>query len=215
MFGFEETVIDICQKVQYLYLDWREKMNCALIVIDMQYWFFRTEERRGKLNQLISSINELIEFADSKKIPVIHVKTEHKADKSTWNIVMKKHDLALMIENSEEAKMLKEIIVRDNHKFIVKTRQSTFIRTNFEEILRQMNIDTLILAGVFTHGCVGRTAIDAYERDYNVIIAKDCVFSHVKNQEQAMLEVIQFEQEQMILDNQEIERFIYKGEIAQ
>ena len=100
-------------------------------------------------------------------------------------------------------------------KSIDNSLQSTFIRTNFEEILRQMNIDTLILAGVFTHGCVGRTAIDAYERDYNVIIAKDCVFSHVKNQEQAMLEVIQFEQEQMILDNQEIERFIYKGEIAQ
>lgn len=187
-------------------------MNCALVIIDMQYWFFRTDERRINLPQLITSINRLIDFADSKKIPVIHIKTEHKSDKSTWNIVMKKHNWALMIENGEEAKILKEITVRPNHRFIIKTRQSAFIRTEFEEVLKQQNICTLILTGVFMHGCVGRTAVDAYERDFNVIIAKDCVFSHVKNQEQAMLEVIQFEQEQLILDNQEIEVLLNKLE---
>lgn len=183
-------------------------MNPALVIIDMQNWFFRSEDRREKLSELIESINELIEVATTKNITIFQVLTIHKADKSTWNIVMKKHNFSALIEGSEEAKLLLEIKFDSSQEIIVKTRQSTFIRTNFEEKLKEKNIDTLILSGVFTHGCVGRTAVDAYERDFNVILAKDASFSHMKNQEKSMLEVIKEEQEQLVLSNKEIIEYL-------
>lgn len=183
-------------------------MNPALVIIDMQNWFFRSEDRRKKLSELIESINELIEVATTKNISIFQVLTIHKADKSTWNIVMKKHNFSALIEGSEEAKLLPEIKFDSSQEIIVKTRQSTFIRTNFEEKLKEKNIDTLILSGVFTHGCVGRTAVDAYERDFNVILAKDASFSHMKNQEKSMLEVIKEEQEQLVLSNKEIIEYL-------
>ncbi|MDY2631356.1 MAG: cysteine hydrolase [Clostridium sp.] len=183
-------------------------MKPALVIIDMQNWFFRSEERREKLSELIESINVLIEVAKNKKIPIFQVLTIHKANKSTWNIVMKKHNFSALLEGSDEAKLLPEIKFDDNQEVVIKTRQSTFIRTDFEERLRNNNIDTLILAGVFTHGCVGRTAIDAYERDFNVILAKDTSFSHMKEQEKSMLEVIEEEQEQLILYNEEIIEYL-------
>ncbi|MGL5329616.1 MAG: cysteine hydrolase [Peptostreptococcaceae bacterium] len=179
-------------------------MNPALVIIDMQSWFFRSEERREKLSDLIESINELIEVARDKKIPIFQVLTIHKSDKSTWNIVMKKHNFSALLEGSDEAKLLPQIEFDNNQEIIVKTRQSAFIRTNFEDRLKEKGIDTLILGGVFTHGCVGRTAVDAYERDFNVILAKDASFSHMKEQEKSMLEVIEKEQEQLILNNKEI-----------
>lgn len=179
-------------------------MNPALVIIDMQNWFFRSEDRREKLSELIESINELIEVAATKNITIFQVLTMHKADKSTWNIVMKKHNFSALLEGSDEAKLLPDIKFDSSQEIIVKTRQSTFIRTNFEEKLKEKNIDTLILSGVFTHGCVGRTAVDAYERDFNVILAKDASFSHIKNQEKSMLEVIEEEQEQLVLSNKEI-----------
>jgi nicotinamidase-related amidase len=179
-------------------------MRPALIVIDMQNYFFRTEERRIGINQLIYSINQLIDLARDLDIPTFQVITLHKADKSTWNIVMKKHDFSALIEGSKEAEILPEIEVNEKHTIIVKTRQSTFIRTNFEEELKRASIDTLVICGVFTHGCVGRTAIDAYERDFNVILARDAIFSHLKNQEEAIFEVVLQEQEQLILNNDEI-----------
>ena len=183
-------------------------MNPALVIIDMQNWFFRSEDRREKLSELIESINQLIEVATTKNITIFQVLTIHKADKSTWNIVMKKHNFSALIEGSEEAKLLPEIKFDSSQEIIVKTRQSTFIRTNFEEKLKEKNIDTLILSGVFTHGCVGRTAVDAYERDFNVILAKDASFSHMKNQEKSMLEVIKEEQEQLVLSNKEIIEYL-------
>ena len=174
----------------------------------MQNWFFRSEDRREKLSELIESINQLIEVATTKNITIFQVLTIHKADKSTWNIVMKKHNFSALIEGSEEAKLLPEIKFDSSQEIIVKTRQSTFIRTNFEEKLKEKNIDTLILSGVFTHGCVGRTAVDAYERDFNIILAKDASFSHMKNQEKSMLEVIKEEQEQLVLSNKEIIEYL-------
>lgn len=183
-------------------------MRPALVIIDMQHWFFRSEERRVKLPELIVSINELIEIANEKNIPIYQVLTIHKSDKSTWNLVMKKHNFAALLEGSKEAELLPQVRFDSLQEVIIKTRQSTFIRTNFEERLNQQNIDTLIICGVFTHGCVGRTAIDAYERDFNVIVARDASFSHVKNQEEAMFEVIEKEQEQSILTNNEIRELL-------
>lgn len=183
-------------------------MRPALVIIDMQQWFFRSEERRAKLPELISSINELIEMAKEKEIPIYQVVTIHKSDRSTWNIVMKKHNIEVLLEGSKEAELLPDIKFHSSQEIIIKTRQSTFIRTNFEEKLKEQSVDTLILCGVFTHGCVGRTAIDAYERDFNVILSKDASFSHVKNQEEAMFEVIEQEQEQLIVTNKEIKKLI-------
>ncbi|MCT4634079.1 MAG: cysteine hydrolase [Firmicutes bacterium] len=179
-------------------------MNKALVIIDMQPFFFRNEERRVRYEDLIKNINEMIEYADNNNIKVFHVKTIHKKDKSTWNLVMKKHNFVALLEEDDNSKFIEEINIKDHHEIVVKTRQSTFIRTDFQERLRNNNIDTVIVSGVFTHGCVGRTAIDAYEHDFNVILAKDCSFSHLKDQEQVMFDVITKEQEQLVLSNQEI-----------
>lgn len=75
----------------------------------MQNWFFRSEDRRERLSELIESINELIEVATSRNITIFQVLTIHKSDKSTWNIVMKKYDFSALLEESDEAKLLPDI----------------------------------------------------------------------------------------------------------
>jgi len=44
------------------------EMKPALVIIDMQHWFFRSEERRVKLPELITAINDLIDAAKEKSI---------------------------------------------------------------------------------------------------------------------------------------------------
>lgn len=43
------------------------------------------------------------------------------------------------------------------------------------------------MAGVNTHACVRTTVIDAYQRDYEVIIAVECVDSYDKEHHQISL----------------------------
>ena len=61
---------------------------------------------------------------------------------------------------------------------IVKKRYSAFFGTDLDERLRQLQPDALILAGINTHACIRTTAIDAYQRDWPVILAADCVDSY-------------------------------------
>jgi nicotinamidase-related amidase len=58
---------------------------------------------------------------------------------------------------------------------IDKPRFSAFHGTPLEVLLRSLDIDTLVVGGVVTHGGVEATARDAMIRDFSVVILEDCV----------------------------------------
>jgi nicotinamidase-related amidase len=179
-------------------------MKPALLVVDIQNWFFRTEERQKGIPQVVNGTNELIEYFDSKNLPVIHVLTVHKADKSTWPITMLQGNHSVLIEGTHEPEELEQIKKSTKHQTLIKTRHSAFLRTNLEEQLKSQGIDTVIITGVFLHGCVSMTAIDSYERDFNAIIAKDATFSHKPDLANAYLQSVKDEYNGKYLTNSEI-----------
>ena len=58
----------------------------------------------------------------------------------------------------------------------MKKRYSAFFATDLDTRLSNIRPDVLVIAGVNTHACVRMTAIDAYQRDYDVIV-RECVAS--------------------------------------
>lgn len=54
-----------------------------------------------------------------------------------------------------------------------KQRVGAFGTTDLHEQLQARGIDTLLLAGISTSGCVHSTVLDAYDRDYRVIVLAD------------------------------------------
>lgn len=59
-------------------------------------------------------------------------------------------------------------------EIILKTRISSFYKTNLEEILRKKWINTIYISGVSTDLAVESTVRDAHDRDFNVIVVSDC-----------------------------------------
>ncbi|RKD22101.1 isochorismatase [Ammoniphilus oxalaticus] len=66
---------------------------------------------------------------------------------------------------------------KENVYYMDKTRYSAFAGTDLELKLRERGIDTVLIAGVCTNICVLHTAIDAYNRGINIVIAEDLVAS--------------------------------------
>lgn len=68
---------------------------------------------------------------------------------------------------------------KDNDHVILmdKTRYSAFAGTPLDLILRERKIDTLHLTGVCTDICVLHTAMDAYNRCYNLVVHENGVAS--------------------------------------
>ncbi|MEC7489022.1 MAG: isochorismatase family cysteine hydrolase [Pseudomonadota bacterium] len=65
----------------------------------------------------------------------------------------------------------------DGDTIIEKHRHSAFIGTGLDQVLRDREIKTLIMAGVQTHVCVESTLRDASARGYYIVVAGDCVAS--------------------------------------
>jgi nicotinamidase-related amidase len=58
---------------------------------------------------------------------------------------------------------------------VKKHRSSAFVHTNLDKILRVNGIETVIVCGVVTQGCVESTVRDASFYDYYVVLVEDCV----------------------------------------
>jgi isochorismate hydrolase len=53
---------------------------------------------------------------------------------------------------------------------VIKKRYSAFFGAELDQMLNRSRPDVLILAGINTHACVRVTAIDAYQRDWRIIV---------------------------------------------
>jgi isochorismate hydrolase len=60
----------------------------------------------------------------------------------------------------------------------MKNRYSAFFGTQLAQLLESVRCSHLIIAGVNTHACVRATAVDAFQLDYNVILATDSIASY-------------------------------------
>jgi len=162
-------------------------MRPALLVIDLQRWFLEVgpPEKLARVERLIAKTNELIDFFHEKKLPVVRVQTVHEADGSTWNQWMKEHNTGRLIEGTWEAEEHPDVHTCDTDVVIRKTRHSAFIRTELEEALRNREVDTVVVAGFSTNACVGLTTVEAYERDFRIMLAEDAILG--TNQEEGNL----------------------------
>lgn len=152
-------------------------MKTALLIIDMQKDFFKSEKLQSLQSSLVGNINSLEAIARGKNMPVIWIRQEMKADMSNAPLGDRKEGKPYVVTGTEGAQLVDGLEKQDGDYEIIKTRYSSFYETELEDLLKKLQIDTLILAGINTHACVRVTAIDAYQRDYSVILASECVNS--------------------------------------
>lgn len=150
----------------------------AIFVIDMLNDCFVHTELDRMRESLCSSINQLTAFARENEFPVIWVRQEFEPDLSDAFMDMKKENIRMFIKDTPGARILDELVRENSDIEVIKKRYSMFYGTRLESLLQELDAGgPLILAGVNTHACIRTAAIDAYQRDFQVIIVRDCVAS--------------------------------------
>ncbi|MCI0477341.1 MAG: cysteine hydrolase [Anaerolineales bacterium] len=160
----------------------------ALVIVDMQEFFFRKPERRQNLDQVIANINTLIEYFDVRWLPTFHIVSKYKADRSDWDLKMKMAGEPELIEDAPETAILAPIRISESHAIISKTRYSAFFKTDLAERLHQQNIARVVVVGAYTHYCVNATIFDAYGHDFVPCLITDAVTSHRPDETALMIE---------------------------
>jgi len=67
-----------------------------------------------------------------------------------------------------------DLAVGEGDLIVTKSRVSAFTGTDLEVLLRANDVRTLVLFGIATSGVVLSTVLEAADRDYRVIVVKDC-----------------------------------------
>jgi nicotinamidase-related amidase len=131
-----------------------ERGSAALVVIDVQVNVVRDAyERDAK----VANMAEAVKKARAASIPVIWVR--HSAQ-----------DLPL---HTDGWQIVPELVPAQGEQIIEKKFRSTFVETNFEEVLAQHNISHLYICGAETNNCVRHTSMSALEYGYDITLIAD------------------------------------------
>ncbi|AVM63804.1 NAD synthase [Dietzia sp. HMSC21D01] len=180
---------------------WRPGEQTALVVIDMQNSYFEFPDLASVRDELVASVNELIEAAHESGRPVVLVRTEHARDGSTWTLNMCEDGQGFAYPGTEQAQFLDELVT-GNHIEVVKTRDSAFFRTDLNARLAHLGVDHLLVCGVSTHSCVAQTAIDGFAENLHVAIARGAISSDNSELSEALLDFCADQMRQPIVDQQ-------------
>ena len=155
--------------------DMAVQQNFGILMIDLVEDFFVKGFSSEGRARIITNTNELTKVARGKNIPIIWVKQEFKADLSDAYIGLRKNNIQVTIENTPGSQFLDGLNILETDYKIIKKRFSAFFNTDLNKLLKVLVINTLIIGGVKTHACIRTTVIDAYQEDYEVVIASDCL----------------------------------------
>lgn len=183
----------------------------ALLIIDMQKAFFEDGALGNRQEALVAACNSVIRDAREAGVATYVIRTEHQRDRSTWTLSMLDDDQGFLFSGTEQAEPVDGLEIEGLPE-LVKTRDSAFFGTDLLQRLRNLSVDTVVLAGVATHNCVAQTAADAYANNLRVVYATDAIASTNEEYAQNVLTVLTDEYRQQAMDAGEVRNLFNHGQ---
>ena len=164
----------------------------ALFIIDVQYNFCgdRPEDILEGLKQYrthcgregweaVRHIEPLLQLAREKNFPVFYTESARRSDLLDSGVQVGKSHRGTektVLEGTHATRTVEPLAPRDADLRIAKRKPSCFFGTIFMSHLNFLDVDTLIMTGCTTSGCLRATAVDAYSYNFKVVIPEECAF---------------------------------------
>ena len=185
--SYRESILETPEQRQAL-----KQHHVALMAIDLQYLdaaeghgVFADAEKSGvpveaqeyyfkRLHHVVlPNVCRLQDAFRDLSLEVIHTRiqsmTRDGRDRSVGHKRLGLH----AAPGSKDAEFLKEVAPKNDELIINKTASGVFNSTNAEYVLRNMNIDSLYVCGVYTNECVSTTVRDACDRGFYTTLIND------------------------------------------
>lgn len=148
----------------------------AVLVVDFQYGFTEPEATAGAdLTAEVEATRRLLDSARAKALPIVFTTIgyePHMKDAAIWP---EKGPVLLELElGSHWVEIDSRLDRRDDEVIVVKKGASGFFGTNLASILISQRVDTVILCGATTSGCVRATAVDALQYGWPTLVPREC-----------------------------------------
>lgn len=148
----------------------------ALLVIDMQIGYTDPSYPLGSdQSHAIPVMAKLIDAARRSRVPIFYATTLFEPEDTELVFLKKIPTIGGFRSGSRSIEIHPALAPRESDTVIRKKFPSSFAGTDLDERLRSAGIDTLILVGCSTSGCIRAAAQDGVSLDYHVIVPRDAV----------------------------------------
>jgi nicotinamidase-related amidase len=181
--------------------------HTALVVVDMQRDFCTPGGAFDRLGvdismypSMVPRLVRLVDGARAAAVQVVYVLMTVLAGRASESPAQIRFNMRLHLDNhgaveplgyaadgSEGQRLIPELTAQAGDLVVKKYRSSGFWGTNLDMLLRSNGIQSVVVTGCTTEGCVESTARDAMFNDYYVVVAEDCVASDDRAQHDASM----------------------------
>jgi nicotinamidase-related amidase len=150
-----------------------KRFKRALLVLDMisEFRFPQWQLLLNDAARIAPCIARLALRARTAHVPVIYVNDTGK----DWESDPCDFSARCMSAKARGRDVVKSILPQPEDYFLFKPRHSGFFSTPLSTLLESLSIRELLLTGTTSHQCVLFTAVDAYVRDYRIVVPPDCI----------------------------------------
>lgn len=149
----------------------------ALLMVDLVRAYFTpgTDLYLGG-DSCLRSAARVLAAARSAGVPVVHTRVRYAPGGADGGVFFRKVGaLRHLVGDSPEGRFMPEVEPVDGETVIVKQYASSFFGTTLASTLTAMGVDTTVIAGVSTSGCVRATAVDACQHGFVPLVVRDAV----------------------------------------
>jgi nicotinamidase-related amidase len=178
--------------------------HTALLVIDVQNTYLEVDSDpleagrwapfRERMNsKVIPNTAKLIADCRTRGVEVIFARIAClKNDGRDRSLSQKKpgFNYLLLPKDRADSQMVPELTPEDDDIVVLKTTDSALTGTNLRLLLRNMNIENVIVAGIFTDQCVSSTVRSLADESFGVVVVDDCCAAATDELHQNELHII-------------------------
>ena len=149
----------------------------AILVVDMQVALDDPAYRIGAdQTPAVEAIATLLRSARARSVPIVYVRTGYRPDfRDSGMFGRKIPSLADLQVGTPGYEIDPRLAPQDDDLIVEKKYPSAFFQTNLASLLVAAGVDTVILTGCSTSGCIRAAAVDAVSSGYHLVVPVECV----------------------------------------
>jgi len=159
--------------------------------------------------KLVENITRLVAVFRGLELPIYYSRRDdrgHPVRRGMWNDKLGIADDAVYSRDPRADEWPDNYAPREQDVIVYKNKASCFFETPLESFLRYDDIDTIVICGISTSGCVRAAANDAFSHNFRVIVAEEAVGDRSQTAHRANL----FDMDMKMADVEPLECIITK-----
>lgn len=151
--------------------------NPAVVLVDMLASFYDESRNLGAdMEESLEAASTLVTAARGKNVPIVYVWSAwDQGARNSGRWVEKIPSLTELTLGSPGIEIHPKIAPEDGDTMVLKKGPSAFFNTPLYEALTNIQIDTVLLCGASTSGCIRATAIDSLSHGFRTVVPAEAV----------------------------------------